>query len=314
MIEFKKDIKEGLSAMPKKLSSKYFYDKKGSELFAQIMRMPEYYLTDAEFDIFKNQTSNIIEALSLQKDKYFELIELGPGDGLKSKELLKMLADQGFNFDYFPVDISATALEKLENSLSVELSSVNVKTQVGDYFDVLESLHKSSEPKVVLFLGSNLGNMQDEMAAEFMHSIGIYLNKDDVLYLGVDLIKDSSIVLPAYNDAAGITAAFNLNLLERINRELGGDFNLSKFKHSPSYDAVEGIASSTIESLEDQEVRIESIGEKFAFQKGEKIHTEISRKYNSAILGKILGDTDLEIVNKLQDSQRYFAGYILKRV
>lgn len=313
MIEFKKDIKEGLSASPKRLSSKYFYDKKGSELFAQIMRMPEYYLTDAEYDIFKNQTSHIIAALSLQKDKYFELIELGPGDGLKSKELLKLLSKHKFKFDYFPVDISAAALEGLKRSLTMEVPDVSVKSQVGDYFDILESLHLTSNPKVVLFLGSNLGNMEDEKASKFLHSIGVHLNRGDVLYLGVDLIKDSSIVLPAYNDAAGITAAFNLNLLERINRELGGEFDLSKFKHAPSYNESTGIARSAIESLIDQEVTIESIGETFAFKKGEKIHTEISRKYNSAILNKILGGTDFEIVNKLQDSKRYFAGYILKR-
>ena len=156
MIErFKKDVDKGLSSIPKTLPSKYFYDKKGDELFVQIMHLPEYYLTRAELDIFQNQTQNIIDALQVLPNTYFELIELGAGDGLKTKELLRLLDEQNFNFDFIPIDISQNALDILEHTLKKELPNVSMQTKQGDYFQVLESLKDSHHPKIILFLGSN---------------------------------------------------------------------------------------------------------------------------------------------------------------
>lgn len=314
MIEqFKNDVLEGLTSQPKRLSSKYFYDKKGDALFVKIMHMPEYYLTRAEHEIFKNQTHQIIENLGLKKDQYFELIELGAGDGLKTKELLRSLDQQKFQFDYYPIDISINALEKLEKDLSKELPKVGVKIQQGDYFEVLASLKESPHSKVIMFLGSNIGNLSDELAAKFIYQLGANLKPTDKLFLGVDLIKSPSIVKPAYNDPSGITEAFNLNLLERMNRELHADFNLRTFRHAPEYEEEEGIAKSFIESTAEQKVTIQKIGKTFHFKKGEKIHTEISRKYNDQILNKIIAKTDFKITSKLMDSNHYFADYILER-
>ena len=314
MIEqFKKDVAAGLSAEPKTLPSKYFYDAKGDALFVQIMHLPEYYLTRAEHEIFREKTGEIIAQLGVQKDVHFELIELGAGDGTKTKELLYKLSADGFSFDYLPIDISQHALDGLQKNLSEELPAVCCTPKQGDYFEVLESLKNSTHAKVVLFLGSNIGNLSDECAAEFMCELGNVLNPGDILFLGVDLIKDQSIVLPAYNDSAGITRAFNLNLLERMNRELDANFNLEQFEHAPEYTAESGVAKSFLMSTVDQTVTISAIDSSFDFKKGEKIHTEVSRKYNDAIIAKITQDSPFSISGKLSDTKEYFTDYVLRR-
>lgn len=277
------------------------------------MNLPEYYLTRCELDIFQNKTQEIIEALGVRLDSYFELIELGAGDGTKTKELLRSLAAQNYSFNYFPIDISSNALNLLEKDLSKEIPNVSVQTKQGDYFEVLASLKKSKKPKIILFLGSNIGNMTDDLAAKFIYKLGANLQAGDKLLLGVDLIKSNEIVLPAYNDSKGITANFNLNLLDRINNELGGNFNLNQFKHQPEYDEKEGVAKSFIVSATNQTVEIKALGKTYLFTKGEKIHTEISRKYNDELIEKIISNTDFNLENKILDSKAYFADYILTR-
>lgn len=311
--QFKKEVEDGLSSSPKSLPSKYFYDKKGDELFIQIMHLPEYYLTRAELEIFQTQTLNIVKSLNLDKSQYFELIELGAGDGLKTKELLSFLNKENYKFDFFPIDISHNALDILEKTINDELPNISIKKKHGDYFQVLESLKDSHHPKVVLFLGSNIGNMEDEIAAQFLYKLGANLSLDDKLYLGVDLVKSKDIILPAYNDKEGVTRKFNLNLLHRINNELGGNFNLKHFIHKPQYDEKEGIARSFLVSTKEQSVYIKTLDKIFYFEKGEKISTEISRKYNDDILKKIIKDTDFKIIEKLKDSKENFANYILNR-
>lgn len=314
MIEiFKKEVEQGLEANPKTLPSKYFYNKKGDALFVQIMNLPEYYLTRCELDIFQNKTQYLIDAFDIQPNTYFELIELGAGDGLKTKELLRSLDKQKYDFDYFPIDISTNALDLLEEGINESLPNVSVKAMQGDYFEVLDSLKKSKQPKIILFLGSNIGNMTDDLAAKFIYKLGANLQKGDKLVLGVDLIKSKEIVLPAYNDEKGITADFNLNLLERINRELGGNFMLDNFRHLPEYDENTGIAKSFIMSTSDQKVEIKAIGKTYEFANGEKVQTEISRKYNDNLIDEIIANTDFRIDSKIMDCKGYFADYILSR-
>ncbi|MFD1552999.1 L-histidine N(alpha)-methyltransferase [Putridiphycobacter roseus] len=313
MNTFKKEVQQGLEANPKTLPSKYFYDKKGDALFVEIMNMAEYYLTRSELDIFKNKTEELIQALDLNKGSYFELIELGAGDGTKTKELLKKLVHENYNFDYFPIDISANALALLEQDLKTEIADLSVKTQQGDYFEVLDTLKANKNPKIILFLGSNIGNLTDELATKFIYKLGTNLNPGDKLLLGVDLIKAKEIVGPAYNDSKGITAAFNINLLERINKQLEANFNLNQFEHQPEYNEDEGIAKSFITSTTKQTVEIKAIGKSFQFKAGEKIHTEISRKYNDKLIQKIIADTDFSLARKIMDSKAYFADYILNR-
>lgn len=308
---FKNDIDKGLSAPEKTLPSKYFYDKIGDALFIKIMNLPEYYLTKAEFDIFKNQTQHIIKGLKISPDRYFELIELGAGDGTKTKELLKVLSNNNYLFKYIPIDISSNALEQLESRFTEELPAVKIAPKQGDYFHVLDSLKASKHPKVVLFLGSNIGNLTDTEAELFITNLSAVLNTNDKVLLGVDLIKPEHIVLPAYNDKAGITKDFNFNLLNRINSELDANFNLDHFYHAPEYSETTGVAQSFIVSKRDQEVRIEALNKTFSFRNGEKIHTETSRKYNDDVLRSILKNSKLTIASKLLDSKEYFADYIL---
>ncbi|MFB9057926.1 L-histidine N(alpha)-methyltransferase [Mariniflexile ostreae] len=311
---FKNEVDLGLSATVKYLPSKYFYDKKGDAIFVEIMNMPEYYLTNAEYDIFKNKTQDLISVLKINHKTDFDLIELGAGDGTKTKELLKVLDNQGFKFTFLPVDISKNALSQLESTIHVELPNIKINTKQGDYFNVLEDIKTYEKPKVLLFLGSNIGNLSDAKAAEFLKKLSTALHENDKVVLGVDLIKPKHIVLPAYHDAQGITSRFNLNLLERINRELDADFNLDMFVHDPEYDEKEGIAQSFLKSLTTQQVKIGALNKTFILKKGERIHTETSRKYNETVLNALLKDSNLKIIDKLMDSNNYFADFILEKI
>ena len=275
--QFKKEVLDGLSKTPQKsLPSKYFYDKKGDDLFVQIMALPEYYLTRSEMEIFQEKTEDIISALSLNKENKYSLIELGAGDGTKTVHLLRTLVNKNINFEYFPVDISQNALDGIKSYLRTEVPTLIVKPNHNDYFKALENLKQDGTIKIILFLGSNIGNLVDELATEFIYQLGSNLFKGDKIILGVDLKKPKAIVLPAYNDSKGVTAEFNLNLLDRINKELGANFNRAQFEHAPTYDEHIGIAKSYIKSKIKQSVIIDGI--EFYFEKDELIHTEVSRK------------------------------------
>lgn len=314
MIEqFAENVDEGLSKSEKSLPSKYFYDKNGDALFVEIMNMPEYYLTRCEMEIFTTQTDELIDSFKADKNEYFELIELGAGDGSKTLKLLAALSDKGYQFDYLPVDISQNSLDQLKLSLQQHLPQVSVVPKHGDYFDMLGSVKDSHHPKVVLFLGSNIGNMTDAVASDFLYQLGANLNKNDKLLLGTDLIKSSDIVLPAYNDEGGITGSFNKNLLHRMNSELGAKFDPDGFVHAPEYNDSEGIAKSYLVSNCDQTVEIAATGKTYNFRAGEKIHTEISRKYDDEVLTKILAKTDFSVNSKFTDKNNYFADYLLNR-
>ena len=311
--QFKKDIDIGLSKNLKSIPSMYFYDKKGDDIFAQIMNLPEYYITRSELEIFQKQTQKMIDCLNLKRSKRFEIIEFGSGDGIKTKELIKLLYKNSYQFDYIPIDISKNVLKVLKTKLIKEFPKLSIYEKQGDYFKTLYSLKKTKSRKIILFLGSNIGNLSDELANNFIYKIGTYLNKNDKLLLGVDLIKAPNIVLPAYNDSQGVTRRFNLNLLDRINKELDSNFNIKKFKHVPEYDQDEGIAKSYLESSIDQKVIINKIGKTYSFKKGEKIYTEISRKYNDKIIKKVIKNSNLKIIHKLTDEKNYFSDYILMK-
>lgn len=310
---FAQEVMEGLSASPKYLSSKYFYDEKGDALFQQIMQMPEYYLTDCEMEIFTEQAAELVAAFGMPSNQAFELVELGAGDGTKTIKILEYLQGR-FQFEYLPIDISENVLTELSEFLDESLPALQYRTMEGDYFEILKELRFSNKPKVVFFLGSNIGNMTDEKAAGFLQLLASNLNSGDKVLLGVDLIKAKEIVLPAYNDAAGITRAFNLNLLSRINRELGGDFNIEKFEHAPEYSEETGFTKSFLKSTASQTVRLDKFDFTAHFEAGETIHTEVSRKYNDKILSKITIDSGLEIKNKFTDGRGYFADYLLEKI
>lgn len=311
--EFSSDVHAGLSRHPKTLPSKYFYDKRGDELFMQIMDLPEYYLSRAEMEIFTELTDVLIQRLELQPGQHFELIELGAGDGTKTRRLLKALLEQSYSFDYLPVDLSQNVLNHLQNILDEELPELSFHPEQGDNLEIMSKLHAGTAPKVVLFLGSNIGNLSDKQAAKFIYELGRHLKCGDKFLLGVDLIKPSDIVLPAYNDSRGITREFNINLLRRINNELGGNFDLDAFEHRPEYEQAVGVAMSFLASTTEQSVTIGSTGASYQFAAGEKILTEISRKYNEDIIGELLASTDFAVIDILTDRKGYFADYIIER-
>lgn len=309
-MQFAKDVDAGLSAKQKSLSSMYFYDKKGDELFMQIMQLPEYYLTRAELEIFSEQAKSMIEALNVKQDSYFELIELGAGDGSKTKHLLGTLLELGFDFSYLPIDISANVLDHLQTSLHSELPNLSIKPHQGDYFTRLDDFKNHTCPKIILFLGSNIGNMNDDVAKKFLHQLGQILSSGDKLILGVDRIKSTDIVLPAYDDSQGVTSQFNLNLLQRINKELGANFDLQQFTHIAEYDENEGIARSFLQSQCDQTVSISSLDKSYDFVLGERIHMEVSRKYDDAVIKAITHGSGFQTIEHLTDKQAYFSDYI----
>ncbi len=311
--QFLEDVDIGLSSSPKFLSSRYFYDEKGDDLFVQIMNLPEYYLTNSEYEILSEKGDELIQAAQINKETSFDLVELGAGDGYKTKELIKHLIQNNCSFDYLPIDISQHALDTLEVSMNAGFPNLKTCGLQGDYFSILDSLKVSNKPKVVLFLGSNLGNLLDHEANDFLGKLADCMQSGDKLILGVDLIKSADIVLPAYNDPQKITARFNLNVLERMNRELGADFEVESFKHQPEYTEEEGIARSYLVSTKEQRVKIGALGKEVQFSAGEKIHTEISRKYNDEILNEILIGTGFEICSKLMDAREYFADYVISK-
>lgn len=302
--QFRFDVLEGLKSNPKKLHSKYFYDKTGDTLFQQIMAMPEYYLTNCEMDIFQNKTSKLSDII-LESDQPFDLIELGAGDGTKSAFLLKHLLDQKADFNYMPIDISANILSVLDKKLKADLPELTIISLEGEYFKMLEKAAAlSSRRKVVLFLGSNIGNMEKEEALSFCQGLNHYLSPGDIVLMGFDLKKNPQIILDAYNDKAGITAAFNLNLLTRINRELNADFNLEKFKHYQNYDPVSGACRSYLISLENQDVNID--GQSITFEKDELIDMELSQKYSLEESEELAKDSGFETINHIMDSKSWF--------
>ncbi len=301
---FARDVLEGLSRTPKKLSSKYFYDERGDKLFQQIMRMPEYYLTDCELEIFESRKEAVLQAIGLD---HFQLLELGAGDGMKTKVLLRHFLERGVDFQYQPVDISRNVLLELEESLQAELPGLRVKSLQGDYFKVLHELHGGSgKPKVVLFLGANIGNYTLEEARNFLTAIQAELNPGDLLLIGFDLKKNPDTILNAYNDPAGITAAFNLNLLRRMNRELGANFELQDFKHWETYNPANGETKSYLVSLKDQHVFIKELNRSFHFEAWEAIDVELSKKYSLSELESLAVQAGFTVQEHFFDKKRYF--------
>ena len=309
---FEEDIYSGLTSNPKHLSSKYFYDKKGDKLFQDIMNMPEYYLTNCEYNIIKANTEEIAD--TFEGPNGFDLIELGAGDGKKTKILLKYLADKNVDFDYLPVDISQNALDELEQSIKKELPTVRTKTQQGTYFKTLERLSDyNSRKKVILVLGSNIGNLLHKDAIEFLKQIQVAMSPEDMLFIGFDQKKDPQIILDAYNDKAGITAAFNKNLLERINTELHGDFDLDAFSHWETYNPETGTAKSFLISNKEQAVTIKELDLTVNFEAWESIHTEISQKYDDAVVEWLADQSELEVSTSFSDQENYYKNYIFRK-
>lgn len=307
--QFARDVEEGLSSNPKRLSSKYFYDAVGDKLFQQIMQLDEYYLTRAELNIFQTRKERFLELFD--SGGAFRIVELGAGDGMKTKVLLKHFQGEGADFSYCPVDISANVLNDLERNVKAEIPELKMEPLAGDYFKVLADLKfKNHKRNIAFFLGSNIGNFRKDLAIDFLSSIQSNLQKGDFLLIGFDLKKDPKRILAAYNDSQGVTKAFNMNLLTRINKELDGDFKLENFDHNPIYDPLTGECRSYLIATEEHEVCLKSIQKKVHFRQWEPIYMEVSKKYDLVEIDELANSAGFKVVENLFDEEKLFADSI----
>jgi dimethylhistidine N-methyltransferase len=265
-LTFLEDVVAGLSLPQKALPPKYFYDAIGSKLFEKICRLPEYYLTRAELSLTRANVSSIARFAG----KGCELLEYGSGEGLKTRLLIRALRPKA----YLPVDISPSALEHAARRLSREFPWLRILPVCGDFSRPLD-LPAARAARVAYFPGSTIGNLTPEEAHGFLSRSRAHARR---MLIGTDLRKDANLLHAAYNDSRGVTAAFNLNLLARINRELGADFDLRRFSHYAFYNAAHGRIEMHLVSLREQKIRIGA--HRFAFERGESIHTENSYKYS----------------------------------
>lgn len=306
LTQFAEDVLRGLSSTPKHLSSRYFYDDEGSRLFMEIMKLPEYYPTRAEMKVFVEQKNEICGAF-VDGAEAIDLIELGAGDGTKTAVLIEHLLASGADFTYQPVDISQEANDALEAKFKEKFPALRIDPHTGDYFKVLGSLKNGNgRRKVIMFLGSNIGNFLRDNAVAFFRSLRAVMNKNDRLFVGFDMQKDPRTIVAAYDDKQGITAAFNLNLLTRINRELGGDFDLSKFSHYAQYRPMECAARSFLISREKQTVTIKALNRSFDLEQWEAIFMEISQKYTHSMIDELAGDGGFEIAKEFYNGEDFY--------
>lgn len=302
--EFAHDVRAGLEASPKKLPSKYFYDAAGDRLFQAIMAMPEYYLTDAEFAVFRQNKTAILEHFG----DNFEMVELGAGDGRKTRVLLDHFIEAGADFTYRPIDISGSVLRELEQDLKKRWPGLDVAPIRNDWFAALRNMEdtEAAGHRVVLFLGANIGNMERAGATLFLRTLRNSLTPGDRVLIGFDLKKDPARILAAYNDPAGNTAAFNLNLLYRINQELDADFRVDRFRHWQIYDPLTGACRSRIVSTTRQEVHIGKLEARFSFDAWEAIEVEVSVKYSLAEIEQLATATGFRVEQHFQDERGDF--------
>ncbi|WP_422923512.1 L-histidine N(alpha)-methyltransferase [Singulisphaera sp. PoT] len=271
-------VRQGLESAHKSLPWTYFYDEKGSQLFEEICALPEYYLTRAEDAILHEHADAMVAGWD--REMAPAMVELGSGSASKTRRLIAAALRRYGRLHYLPIDVSHSALVESAHSLVRHFSNLRVSGYVSSYQDVLGEIAESvAGPKLWVFLGSSLGNYDEAQATELLRQLAFAMAPDDRLLLGTDLAKDAAVLEAAYDDAAGVTAAFNLNLLARINRELKANFALDQFRHRAVYRPEMGRVEMQLVSLKDQVVQIREAGLKVSFREGETIHTENSHKY-----------------------------------
>lgn len=304
--KFKVDLREGLlkNHNKKSIPSKYLYDDRGSYLFEQITYLDEYYLTRLEKEILVQKLPRYILS---QDIKSFNLVEIGAGDGQKSVALLQKLFEQNLSPSYFALDISQKALDKLEGRLKSSLRDISYDLLCADYEEGLETIaRRNDHPCLILFLGSSIGNFSREDSVSLLESLKRKMRSQDRLLVGFDLVKDIRAMELAYDDPKGLTASFNLNLLERINKELGADFEVDGFEHVEFFNPQEKRMESYLQSRLDQTVNIPDVGI-IEFEGGERILTEYSYKYDDESIDDIGSNAGLKIVWKEYDATKGFA-------
>jgi len=308
---FAADVLAGLSGTPKTLHSKYFYDDRGSRLFERIMELPEYYPTRTEALILETHKGDLLESL---RGHRWHLVDLGAGDAAKTRILIDCFYRGELQFEYVPADISPYALDDLTARLRTAYPDLPVRGVAGDYQHAIGWMGRHLEGrKLVLFLGSNIGNFTEPDTVRFLQHIHRTLGPGDRLLVGFDLRKEGHVIHRAYNDAAGVTEAFNKNLLMRINAELGGHFDPDAFDFHAHYDPASGFVRSFLTSKVAQHVRIEAFDRTFAFRAWEAIHTENSRKYGLDEIEALATAAGFVVEKNLFDPRRWFTDSIWQK-
>lgn len=295
-----RDVRQGLTQQPKQLSPKYFYDERGSELFEEITQLPEYYLTRSERLLLENRIDEIVASV-----RPCSLVELGAGSATKTRIILDQMRISGCAECYVPVDVSKDFLEATAIQLRADYADIRIMPVVSDITEPF-LFPPLASPTLVAFLGSTIGNFPREQAVNLLSHIARAMGPADRFLLGADLIKDSDVINRAYNDSKGVTAAFNLNILERLNRELGADFPIAEFKHRAFYNGAQHRVEMHLIARSAQKVTIPEIGE-ISFEAGESIRTELSYKYNREMLEDILCAAGLTMEQWLPADDESFA-------
>jgi len=307
---FGDDVRAGLTAVQKSVPPRYFYDDLGSSLFDAICNLPEYYPTRAESELLRRHAPDIASGVS----SVDRIIELGSGSARKTRLLLDEIVSADREVEYVPVDVDPHVLEKSGHELLAEYAALRVHAVCSDFTRPARALAEAigEGRTMVIFLGSTIGNFQPREAVALLRGVRHMLRPGDSFLLGADLKKPKEILEAAYNDALGVTAAFNLNMLQRINRELGGNFDLRSFGHRSFYDAKQSRIEMHLVSLREQSVRIDALNLEVAFSEGETIHTENSYKYDDDALAQMAADAGFEVAGRWTDSRNWFAEVLLK--
>jgi L-histidine Nalpha-methyltransferase len=310
------EVLAGLSKVSKSLPPWLFYDADGSKLFEQITELPEYYLTRTEREIFATNAGEMIDAarrgLQNASPENLTVIELGAGTATKTRILIAAVLSRQLSATFYPVDVSESALRIAQQDLKSEFPHLKVRPLLGDYSQGLSQLAGTPGRKLVLYIGSSIGNFELGEAGNLLLSIRHDLRAGDALLLGVDLVKDAALLRAAYNDSQGVTARFNLNMLARINRELGADFDLNAFGHVAEWNPRASRMEIYLESLRAQTVWVADIGMEIQFRKGERIHTENSYKFTDAMVKKVVSTGGFGLERCWKDSKGWFGVYLAR--
>lgn len=308
MVALASEVVSGLTREPKTLSPWLFYDEAGSALFEQITELPEYYLTRTERGIFAACAVEVVRTAA--NGERLAVIELGAGTASKTGLLLSATTQLQGSADYFAIDVSESALIEAKRHLEQEIPNLHVHLRVADYTDGLGQIDVPDARKLVLYIGSSIGNFEPEQAVDLLRGVREQLASGDQILIGADQVKDSEVLLAAYNDAAGVTAAFNRNVLVRINRELGANFDLDTFTHEARWNNELARIEMHLRSEREQVIEIGALGVKIHFAQGETIHTENSYKFNADRAHQILNEAGLSLERTWTDAEGWFAVYL----
>ncbi|HXV62941.1 MAG TPA: L-histidine N(alpha)-methyltransferase [Vicinamibacteria bacterium] len=308
--EFAQDVAIGLGTDPKYLLAKYFYDDRGSRLFERVTELPEYYPTRTEAAILRENAPRIGRLMG----RNLSLVELGSGSSTKTRILLESLLRNRDELTYLPIDISPGILGQTASKLGEAYPELEVTPIASQYesglqraSDLVGKDAETPDRMLVLFLGSSIGNLEPPADARFLSRVRNRLDEGDAFLVGFDLVKDVSILNAAYNDAEGVTAEFNLNILRRINRELGGDFDLGRFSHRAFFNAEASRIEMHLVSSREHEVNIAALGRQYRFRTAETIHTESSYKYTRERIASLARISGFEVAELFTDERSWFA-------